>query len=283
MTKIYMSNLLTRVLIALVGIPLILFITLKGKFFFLGFVILISILATFEYYQLIMRKNLSPVVIVGLISIFLIDLIFYFGKIQLLIPLIILTVLLSGLIELFRKPKFPEWSASSNFAVTLFPVFYIGLSFGTLIGLRELKWSNYFDGGILIISVLAIIWICDTAAYFIGKSFGKRKLYERVSPNKTVEGFVGGFIFALISSFVARYLVLDYFTWVDAIVVGVIVGIFGQLGDLVESLIKRDVGVKDSSNIIPGHGGVFDRFDSLIYVAPLVYLYIASKINEIVL
>ncbi len=281
MTKIYMSDLLTRVLIALVGIPLILLITLRGKFFFLGFIILISVLATFEYYQLVTRKNLSPVVIVGLVAIFLIDLIFYFGKIQLLIPLIILTVLLSGLIELFRKPKFPEWSASLNFAVTLFPVFYIGLSFGTLIGLRELKWSSYSDGGILIISVLAIIWICDTAAYFIGKSFGKRKLYERVSPNKTVEGFVGGFVFAIISSFVARFLTLDYLTWVDAIVIGLVVGIFGQLGDLIESLIKRDVGVKDSSNIIPGHGGVFDRFDSLIYVAPLIYLYIAGKINEI--
>ncbi len=281
MTRTYKSNLLTRVLVAIVGIPLILLITLQGKIFFLGFIILISILASFEYYQLIARKNFSPVIIVGLVAVFLIDLIFYSGKIQLLIPLIILTVLLSGLIELFRKPKFPGWSASSNFAVTLFPVIYIGLSLGTLIGLREMKWSNYYDGGILIISVLAIIWICDTAAYFIGKSFGKRKLYERVSPNKTVEGFIGGLIFALVSSFVARFLALDYFTLIDVVVVGLIVGIFGQLGDLVESLIKRDVGVKDSSNIIPGHGGVLDRFDSLIYVAPLVYLYITSKITEI--
>lgn len=272
---------MARVLIAIIGIPLIFLITLQGKFFFLGFIILISILAAFEYYKLITRKNLSPMIIIGLLAILSIDLIFYFGKIQSLIPLIILIVLLSGLVELFRKPKFPGWSASLNFAVTLFPVFYIGLSLGSLIGLRELKWSNYSDGGILIVSILAIIWICDTTAYFVGKSLGKIKLYERVSPNKTVEGFIGGLIFALISSFLVKYLVLSYLTLVDAIVVGLIIGVFGQLGDLVESLIKRDVGVKDSSNIIPGHGGVFDRFDSLIYVAPLVYLYIVSKISEI--
>ncbi|CUS91747.1 phosphatidate cytidylyltransferase, partial [Candidatus Kryptonium thompsonii] len=135
---------------------------------------------------------------------------------------------------------------------------------------------DYFKGGVFIISIFAIIWICDTAAYFVGKSLGKRKLYERVSPNKTVEGFIGGLIFAFLSSFIARYMVLDFLTIYDVVAIAIIVGVFGQLGDLVESLIKRDAGVKDSSNIIPGHGGVFDRFDSLIYVAPLVYLYFTT-------
>jgi len=271
------NNLLIRVLIAIVGIPLILFITLKGKLFFLGFIMLISLLATFEYYGLAMHKGFSPIALIGYLTVALIDVIFYLGKVQYLMPLIISTVLISGLVELFRKPGFPGWSAISNFATTLFPIFYIGLSLGTLIILRESKWLNYFEGGILIISIFAIIWICDTAAYFIGKSFGRRKLYERISPNKTVEGFIGGLVFAIISSFVAKYLVLDYLSEFDAMVIGFIVGVLGQLGDLVESSLKRDAGVKDSSSIIPGHGGVFDRFDSLIYVAPFVYLYFTLK------
>lgn len=268
-----MGNLTIRVLVATIGIPLIVLITLYGKLPFFAFILAISTLATYEYYKLANLKNSAPIVLLGMLAIFAIDLIFYFDKVQHLVSLFILTILLIGLVELFRKPKPGGWSAISNLATTLFPIFYIGLSLGTLIGLRESKYFDYFKAGVFIISIFAIIWICDTAAYFVGKSFGKRKLYERVSPNKTVEGFIGGLIFAFISSFIAKYAVLDSLTIYDAVAIATIVGIFGQLGDLVESLIKRDAGVKDSSNIIPGHGGVFDRFDSLIYVAPLVYIY----------
>ncbi len=270
-----LDNLSTRVVIAVIGIPLILLFVFYGGLFFFSFVLLISLLATIEYYQLVKIKNFSPIFPIGILAIIFIDIVFYLGKHIYFIPLFILTTLLAGLVELFRKPKFAGWSAISNFATTLFPVFYIGLLLGTLIGLREIKWRSYDDMGIFIISIFATIWICDTAAYFVGKSLGKRKLYQRVSPKKTVEGFIGGLIFAFITSFIAKFTVLKYLTNLDAFVIGLIVGIFGQLGDLVESLIKRDVGVKDSSSIIPGHGGVFDRFDSLIYVAPLVYLYIA--------
>ncbi len=270
-----MSNLSVRVLVAVIGIPLIFFVTIQGKLFFFGFIALISILATFEYYRLVGRKNASPFAFIGYVAILLIDVIFYIGKVEYFTPLVILTVLLLGLIELFRSPKFSGWSSISNFATALFPVFYIGLSLGTLIGLREdkFKWSDYFEGGLFIFLLFATIWICDTAAYFIGKSFGNKKLYERISPNKTVEGFVGGLAFAIIFSFVIKYLFFNNLTEFDAVVIGLIVGILGQLGDLVESSFKRDAGVKDSSSIIPGHGGVFDRFDSLIYVAPFVYLY----------
>lgn len=270
-----LDNLSTRVLIAVIGIPLILLLVLYGKLFFFGFVLLISLLATIEYYRLVQMKNFSPILPIGIISVVFIDIIFYSGEHIYFVPLFVLTVLLTGLIELFRKPKFSGWSSISNFATTLFPIFYIGLSLGTLIALRELRWNDYREDGIFIIAIFASVWICDTAAYFVGKSLGKRKLYERVSPKKTVEGFVGGLIFAFVSSFTAKFTLLKYLTNFDAFIIGIIIGIFGQLGDLVESLIKRDVGVKDSSGIIPGHGGVFDRFDSLIYVAPLVYLYIA--------
>ena len=271
-----LNNLTVRIIVAIFGIPLIVFVTIAGKYLFLAFVFIISSLATFEYYTLVEKKNFSPIFYIGIISISLIDLAFYAGNHEQIVTFLILAVLLTGLVELFRKPSSQNWSSISNLATEIFPILYIGLSLGTLIGLRELKSENYLENGIFIISILAIIWICDTAAYFVGKSIGKRKLYERVSPKKTVEGFIGGLIFALLSSFGAKLWVLKQINHFDAFVIGLIVGIFGQLGDLVESLIKRDAQVKDSSNLIPGHGGVLDRFDSLIYVAPLVYLYMTN-------
>jgi phosphatidate cytidylyltransferase len=119
-----------------------------------------------------------------------------------------------------------------------------------------------------------MIWICDTAAFHFGVALGKHKLFPRVSPNKSWEGSIFGFIFAIATAVAAKYIVLDYLSLPQSVVIGCIVGIFGQLGDLIESLLKRDAGVKDSSHIIPGHGGAFDRFDSLLLTAPLVYLYI---------
>jgi phosphatidate cytidylyltransferase len=132
----------------------------------------------------------------------------------------------------------------------------------------------YSEGGYLIISIMIAIWVCDSAAFFIGSAFGKHKLFPRVSPNKSWEGAVAGFVFAIVSMIAAKAIFLDILTLTDSIIIGTIVGTVGQIGDLVESLVKRDAGVKDSSAIIPGHGGIFDRFDSLLFTAPVVYIYL---------
>ncbi|MEP7219062.1 MAG: phosphatidate cytidylyltransferase, partial [Bacteroidota bacterium] len=118
------------------------------------------------------------------------------------------------------------------------------------------------------------IWTCDSFAYYAGRSFGKHKLFERVSPKKTWEGAVAGAIGGVAAMIGMQQWFLPYLTVGDAVVIGFIAGVFGQLGDLAESHMKRDAGVKDSSQIIPGHGGIFDRFDSLLFVAPLVYIYL---------
>ena len=128
-------------------------------------------------------------------------------------------------------------------------------------------------GGKLIILLLLSIWICDSAAYIAGSRFGRHKLFSRVSPNKTVEGTLFGFLFALATAFACQMTFINELSLTQALVIGGICGSFGQLSDLVESLLKRDAGVKDSSNLIPGHGGILDRFDSEILVAPLVYFY----------
>jgi phosphatidate cytidylyltransferase len=175
--------------------------------------------------------------------------------------------------ELFRN----NGSAIQNIGSTLLGVFYLGV-FGTaLIGIRE-YYSDitglYEHGGYLIISIFATIWICDSAAFFGGTALGKHKLFPRVSPKKSWEGAIFGFVFAILSMILAKYLVLDFLSIKNAIVIGLIIGTFGQIGDLAESLLKRDAGVKDSSSLIPGHGGIFDRFDSLLFSSPIIYLYL---------
>jgi phosphatidate cytidylyltransferase len=213
-----------------------------------------------------------------------------FSQIQFLMVTILVFVLLVLLIELFRQ----KGSAILNASTTVFGVMIISLCFGTLIYTRELfpygfPVAKFFPtsladeaqlatisrwGGYTIVSLFASIWVCDTAAYFGGLTFGRHRLFERVSPKKSWEGAIFGFFGALLTMLVARSTVLDYLRMQDAVVIGALVGVFGQLGDLIESRFKRDAGVKDSSAIIPGHGGVYDRFDSLVFVAPIVYLYV---------
>ena len=127
----------------------------------------------------------------------------------------------------------------------------------------------------IIIGIFILIWTNDTFAYIIGKSIGKRKLFERVSPNKTIEGFIGGVIFAIIASYIiAKYYIeikdANTYIW---IIIAIIIGVFGTIGDLVESKFKRIAGVKDSGIIMPGHGGILDRLDSVIFVSPIVFLF----------
>ncbi len=130
---------------------------------------------------------------------------------------------------------------------------------------------NGYDPKILI-SIFILIWTNDTFAYLVGKSTGKHKLFERISPKKTVEGFIGGIIFTVIASyFVSKYFIeASTSIW---IIVALIVGVFGTIGDLVESKFKRIAGVKDSGKIMPGHGGILDRLDSVIFVAPIIFLF----------
>lgn len=125
----------------------------------------------------------------------------------------------------------------------------------------------------LIVGVFVLIWTNDTFAYITGKNFGKNKLYERISPNKTIEGFLGGMIFSCIAGYVILYITgyREFGFWLG---LAIILSIFGTLGDLIQSKFKRQAGVKDSGNLMPGHGGLYDRLDSIIFSSPFVYAYL---------
>ncbi len=134
-----------------------------------------------------------------------------------------------------------------------------------------------FSGGsyqpYIIVYLLLLIWTNDSFAYLVGKNFGKHKLYESVSPKKTIEGFIGGVVFTMITGVAISYY-SDLFPLIHWIILSLFVAILGTIGDLIESKFKRQARVKDSGNIMPGHGGLLDRLDSLLFVAPFVYLYI---------
>jgi phosphatidate cytidylyltransferase len=128
-------------------------------------------------------------------------------------------------------------------------------------------------GPAFVFLTLTIAWMGDTGGYTFGRLFGKHKLYEAVSPKKTREGFLGSVVFSVGATLVASFTYLPQLPWSHALVLGVLGGALGQLGDLAESLLKRSTGVKDSGALLPGHGGILDRIDALIVVAPLVYVY----------
>lgn len=267
-----MNNLSTRVIVALIGVPLIVVVSLLGKIFFLIFILAIGLISYYEYSKMVRNKHSYPNKLIGYLSVGLIIINEYKNFIDYHTFFLILVVLLL-LLELFRNRE----SAIANLGSTLLGIFYIGFFAAAIINLREFYSDSVFtynQGGYLIISILVSIWICDSAAYFVGSAYGIHKLMPRVSPKKSWEGAIAGFVFSVAGMIAARELLLDFMQLQDAIAIGFIVGIFGQIGDLIESLLKRDAHVKDSSSIIPGHGGIFDRFDSLLFCAPIIYLYL---------
>lgn len=305
------TNLGARVAVAAVGIPLILLASWWGGIVFLLFVMAASLIALWEFYRLAGAKDIKPQKTLGLLAGCAIVLSFYHTGLrnffsetlspsipfpsqwQLLFIVVVLAAGTMCLVEMFRNAGSPL----GNLGVSLLGIVYVSLFFGTLVGIRELFQPLHFPmvtyfpdatslddpvtvgvidgwGGYTVITLFACIWICDTVAYFVGLGMGKHKLIERVSPRKTWEGAIAGFLAAVATALAAKCLIVEYLTIGQSLIIGAIVGIFGQWGDLVESLFKRDASVKDSSSLIPGHGGVFDRFDSLIFVSPLVYLYL---------
>lgn len=149
----------------------------------------------------------------------------------------------------------------------LIAIIYVGVGFYFFIEMRVLGLDK-------LLFALLTIWATDSGAYFIGRAFGKKKLSAEISPNKTVEGFFGGIFSAILVGLIFHYFVNFLPTYVQTVFVSVIVSIVGQMGDLVQSAFKRHYGTKDSGTIFPGHGGVLDRFDSLIFIMPILYFFI---------
>ncbi len=270
-------NLLARIAVAIVFIPLILWISYQGGTLFFGMILLFAIIAMAEF---LLAEKIGPanwqfwLAELAVVS----SLYLHFrlhddtgpATIIVVFPVIVAFFLLSGAVlgmgrqtprELFTRHTHLVWGVV--YVALLYPqVLHLGL------GIQP------FSGGDTMLFVFGLLWVCDTAAMGIGGWLGKTKLAPTVSPNKTVAGFVGGIAGALIIGIVMFFWKFHSLPLYHVLLIAAGAAIFGQLGDLVESMWKRSIGIKDSSHLIPGHGGILDRFDSLLFAAPFVHAYL---------
>ncbi|HSN29562.1 MAG TPA: phosphatidate cytidylyltransferase [Kofleriaceae bacterium] len=181
-------------------------------------------------------------------------------------------VVVPALYYLFRFRDIP--SVAGRIAGTITGIVYAGF---LTTYLAKLKLIDPKQAGNTVVLVLIVAWLADTGGYFAGRFLGKKKLYEAVSPKKTWAGAIGGLAGSLVGVIVLKLAFATYLEWIDVVMIAIPGGILGQLGDLAESLIKRSVGVKDSGALLPGHGGILDRIDAVLFIAPYVYTYLIAR------
>jgi phosphatidate cytidylyltransferase len=253
------QRMITAVLAAALFLPFVIW----GN---LPFLLFVYLLGTIGLYELIRMKKLPLKSFATVVAYFLLWALLlpadvlsesFFDKSQ----LIMIGVLLFLIYTVTSKNKFTFDDAG----FMIMSVLYIGMGFYYLYMTREVSLMYIFYA-------LFTIWATDSGAYFFGKSFGKRKLWPEISPNKTVEGFFGGIVCALVVSLLFFFVTSFEVPLGRLLVISVVISIFGQLGDLVQSAYKRHYGVKDSGSLLPGHGGILDRLDSLIFILPILHL-----------
>lgn len=256
------QRILTAVIAAAFFIPIV---VIGG----LPFTILVYAMSAVGLFEILRMKGLSLFSVPGYISLFALFMFILPNKwaLQLVdvsgytkIDLILMSVLVLLIYIVVVKNRFTFDDA----AFLILSALYLGIGFLYFIETR-------MAGIEYVIFALGIIWTTDSGAYFVGKKLGKKKLWPDISPNKTVEGFLGGIVTAIVFALLFQLISPFPISFISLIFVTIVASVFGQMGDLVESALKRQYHVKDSGNILPGHGGILDRFDSLLFVLPLLH------------
>ncbi|MGC8899966.1 MAG: phosphatidate cytidylyltransferase [bacterium] len=263
-----------RILTAIVGIPILIFTLIKGGYFLLTLIILITIIGLWEFFRIMEIKGYKPIKIPGYISgIIIICSSYFLWNYSIVVSIVLLLILFTGLFEKDNS------SALSGTGVTVFGVLYLAGLLSFALQLRNINLfllkNNISDktGIYAVFFPIAVIFISDTGAYFVGRAYGKRRVAPSISPKKSWEGVGGGIIASLIAGCTIWEIAPGIFPLKHVLILSVILSIAGLVGDLVESRIKRDAGVKDSGTIFPGHGGVMDRVDALLFGLPIAYIY----------
>lgn len=258
-----------RVLTAIFGIPLAIFVVYLGKWPFFFCVAAIGMIGLKEYFFILSRMGLKPYSFLGYVAgLALLIYIFIRGTVDYLIQVLLLFLLSLAVLHIvqFNKRKLKD------LAGTFLGVFYICGLLTYAVVMRQLPYGFWW-----VIFTLVLIWVNDSGAYFVGRKFGRHKLHQAVSPKKTVEGAIGGILADIIVASLMSFS-HNLFSIAEGIILGLIIAIAGIIGDLFESSLKREAGLKDSGSLFPGHGGILDRFDSLLFTFPAVYYFLQGFI-----
>ncbi|MCE5250757.1 phosphatidate cytidylyltransferase [bacterium] len=263
-------SLLKRVLVAIVFVPVLLWLFWTGGYPFFVFLAVITAFGQWELFGMFSHRLRFPHRAVGFIAGMLIVTSASFGYTGYCTGIIVLSLIGVFTIEIVSGKDNKLEAVLLTLFATVYPsccnVFLMKLS-----GYRY--YEDFTLGRHILLYVLVVIWIFDTASYFSGRQWGKHPFFQGISPKKTAEGFFGGLAGVVLLGIAAAFFVENSYI-IHLFVITILAALAGQAGDLSESVIKRDRGVKDSSRIIPGHGGVLDRFDSLFFAAPVVYIYL---------
>ncbi|HSG28719.1 MAG TPA: phosphatidate cytidylyltransferase, partial [Candidatus Krumholzibacterium sp.] len=235
---------------------------------------LIILMGLLEFYKMMEAKGLSPYKTIGVLSGIALPWYLFFQ--QGIYANFLLSIIFIGIMvtELTRREK---GLAVYHISVTVFGVLYVSWLGSHLVLLRELphlKGLGYSEGFIFVIMAFTLTWCYDTGAYVTGRLIGRHRPFPDISPKKTTEGILGGIVFSIAGILILRHIMAPWLAVHMAVGLAVMASIIGQLGDLVESMLKRDVKIKDSSGTIPGHGGILDRFDSLLFTGPMIYYFL---------
>jgi phosphatidate cytidylyltransferase len=262
-------------------IPVLVLLARAGGIVFWLFVALEVTLGLIEFYRMMRGRGLNPFQPLGVFSALALLWVSYRPDTPHVGFLATAVLLLVLALEL-RRPQARQ--RVEDIAVTSFGVLYVGWLSAHFILLRELPrqiGGEYAAGASFVLLAFFLTWSCDTGAYAVGRTVGRIRPWKHISPRKSIEGAIGGMVFAVAAAFIARRWFAPYLGVGDAVALGLGVGLFAQVGDFVESLLKRDSAHGDSSNLIPGHGGVLDRFDSLYFAAPMVYYYLQIVVFKV--
>jgi len=278
----------TRYLSAAVGIPFGVGVCLLSPVLFSITATILIAVGAVEFYAMARHRGFSPHSVIGTMCSIAICLLAWKGGSLALLYALVASVTVVCTAAMARNAR----DALANTAVTVFGIFYVGWFCGHIILLRQLplppsEAKLNFGGAGYVIMLLVLLWLGDGGAFFAGTAWGRHKLVPAISPNKTIEGSLGGIAITLVGALLIQEVgtLLEVFNvavfpdweYPEYLLVGLGIAIVGQVGDLCESYLKRDAGLKDTGNLIPGHGGFLDRFDSMVFTAPLFYYFLSFR------
>jgi phosphatidate cytidylyltransferase len=243
---------------------------------FTALVVIAAAIGQHELYAMARSRGIQPLEAMGIVLGALVIILEFAGMGTIGFPRVgfgtaLTFCVLAVLVGRLFAPRAVE-GAFEDTASTFLGIAYVALLFGHQVGIHRWQQGKYW-----LLFLYLVIWASDTGAYYVGTSLGKHRLYEKISPKKSVEGLIGGTIASVITALLCKLWLLQTLGMVEALLLGAVLALVGTVGDLSESLLKRSTGVKDSGALIPGHGGILDRMDSMLFAAPVLFYYLRMR------